>query len=366
MKLSVLFTFTALLTMYANDSYAQRTKITIDLQNVPVTRLLDEIESRTDFRFVYRTKEVDLDRMVSVKAEKERVISILEKVFQNTGTTYRIIDTQIFLKKSIDQKKYQDKDRSEIENNQNQQLQVSGSVTDADGAPLPGASIVEKGTTNGVQTDFDGNFSIDISDENATLVVSYIGFGEKEVVVNGQATINVQLEESAQGLDEVVVVGYGTSTKKDLTGAVATIPTEQLENRPVVSYQEALAGQMAGVQIQQTSAAPGNEGLAVRVRGSGSITAGQDPLYVIDGYPVEGSGFSLVNPSDIESIQVLKDASSTAIYGSRGSNGVVIVTTKKGKVGKPRVSYNAYFGMQQVAKKFDMMNTEQYLERTIS
>lgn len=243
-----------------------------------------------------------------------------------------------------------------------QNLTVKGLVVDAQGMPLPSANIIEKGTSNGSLTDFDGNYSITVSEGNAILVISYVGFVTQEIAVDGRETIDVTLQADAAALDEVVVVGYGTSSKRDLTGAVATISTEKLQNKPVVSYQEALSGQMAGVQVQQVSAAPGNEGLAVRVRGSGSITAGQDPLYVIDGYPIEGSAFTLVNPSDIESIQVLKDASSTAIYGSRGSNGVVIVTTKKGKLGKPSISYNTYFGIQQVANKFDMMNTEQYLE----
>lgn len=211
-----------------------------------------------------------------------------------------------------------------------QNLTVKGLVVDAQGMPLPSANIIEKGTSNGSLTDFDGNYSITVSDGNAILVISYVGFVTQEIPVDGRETIDVSLKADAAALDEVVVVGYGTSSKRDLTGAVATISTEKLQNKPVVSYQEALSGQMAGVQVQQVSAAPGNEGLAVRVRGSGSITAGQDPLYVIDGYPIEGSAFTLVNPSDIESIQVLKDASSTAIYGSRGSNGVVIVTTKKG------------------------------------
>jgi len=361
MKLTVFLTIVSLFQIQAN-TYSQSKKITLDMPNATVEEVIQEIESLSDFKFLLNRKDVDLKREVSIKVEKEKIATVLSELFAGTDVDYEVLKKQIILRKDHENTTPTYVSKTLLPNNTAIQFQVSGTITDTNGAPLPGANILEKGTTNGVQTDFDGNFSIELFDENATLVVSYIGFGEKEVAVNGQTTINVQLEESAQGLDEVVVVGYGTLSKKDLTGAVATISTEQLANRPVVSYQEALAGQMAGVQIQQISAAPGNEGLAVRVRGSGSITAGQDPLYVIDGYPVEGSGFSLVNPSDIESIQVLKDASSTAIYGSRGSNGVVIVTTKKGKIGKPRISYNTYFGIQQVAKKFDMMNKEQYLE----
>jgi len=245
---------------------------------------------------------------------------------------------------------------------QQAQILVSGTVTDVNGIALPSVTIQEKGTNNGVLTDFDGNFTIEVGSTESILDFNYVGMKPLSRIVGGNTSMNVQMEEDSQSLDEVVVVGYGTQRKENLTGSVATVSTDRLQNQAVVSYEEALVGQMAGVQVQQVSGAPGGEGLAIRVRGSGSITAGQEPLYVIDGYPMEGSAFAMVNASDIESIQVLKDASSTAIYGSRGSNGVVIVNTKKGRVGAPKISYNTYFGVQQVSKKIDVMNSEQYLE----
>ena len=239
---------------------------------------------------------------------------------------------------------------------------ISGKVTSAKGEGLPGVTVLLKGTTIGTSTGTDGSFSLNIPDNTGTLVFSFIGFQTREVPVPKSGTLQVSLVDDAKALEEVVVIGYGTQKKTDLTGAVATVSAEKFKNKVAVSYGEALVGQMAGVQIQQTSGAPGNEGLSIRIRGTGSITAGMSPLYVIDGYPMESSAFALINPSDIESIQVLKDASSTAIYGSRGSNGVVIVTTKKGQVGPPTISYNTYVGVQQVARKIDMMNTREYLE----
>lgn len=239
---------------------------------------------------------------------------------------------------------------------------LQGTVTDEEGVGLPGVTVMIKGTTTGTATDIDGGFTLPAPEGNGTLVVSYIGYQSQEVPINNQTTFNIPLATDAKALDEVVVVGYGTQKKSDLTGAIATVSAEKLQDKAAVSYAEALVGQLAGVQVQQTNGAPGGQGLSIKVRGTGSITAGTSPLYVVDGYPMEEGAASLVSPSDIESIQVLKDASSTAIYGSRGANGVIIVTTKKGNIGPPTISYNTYFGVQQVAKKMDMMNTQEYLE----
>ncbi|MGV3588773.1 MAG: SusC/RagA family TonB-linked outer membrane protein [Adhaeribacter sp.] len=239
---------------------------------------------------------------------------------------------------------------------------ITGKVSSAKGEALPGVTVLLKGTTIGATTGVDGTYAISVPEQGGTLVFSFIGFATTEKTFSGPGAVNITMDEDAKALQEVVVVGYGTQKKADLTGAVATVSAEKFKNKAAVSYGEALVGQMAGVQVQQTSGAPGGEGLSIRVRGTGSITAGMSPLYVVDGYPMESSAFSLINPSDIESIQVLKDASSTAIYGSRGSNGVVIITTKKGQKGPPTIAFNTYFGMQQVAKKIDMMNREEYLQ----
>ena len=239
---------------------------------------------------------------------------------------------------------------------------IRGKVTDEKGQPLPGVTVAEKGTTNVVTTNPSGDYTIKVSGSNAVLVFSFIGFASKEVAVGDRATVDVSMAEKVNDLNDVVVIGYGSRKKSDLTGAVATMSAENLKDRPIVNFGEAMAGQMAGVQVQEINGAPGGEGLSIRVRGTGSITQSNSPLYVVDGYPMEDGAFRLINPQDIESLQVLKDASSTAIYGSRGANGVVIITTKKGKSGPPVVNVNAYTGIQQRTKVIQMMNRDQYVQ----
>ncbi|HET8735318.1 MAG TPA: TonB-dependent receptor [Pricia sp.] len=243
--------------------------------------------------------------------------------------------------------------------------EVTGTVTaSSDGAPLPGVNIVQKGTTNGVVSDFDGNYSIQLSDDGSNvLVFSYLGFQTLEEAVENRVTVNVSLSEDSQQLDEVVVIGYGSQKKATVTGAVASFDAEGLENRPLARMDQALVGQMAGVRVKQTSGVPG-AGFTIQIRGTGSINASNEPLYVIDGFPLDTEGQpSNINPNNIESIQVLKDAASAAIYGSRGANGVVLITTKKGKKGKPRVSFNTYTGWNETVKKLDMLSAEEWVQR---
>jgi len=238
-----------------------------------------------------------------------------------------------------------------------QNVTVKGTVTDKTGETVIGATVVEKGkTSNGTTTDFDGNYKVSVP-KNATLVISYVGMKTREVAVNGKTVINVTLDDDAKMLDEVVAVGYGTMKRKDLTGSVATVNAEALVAVPVASAAEALTGKMAGVQITTTEGSPDAD-VKIRVRGGGSITQSNDPLYVVDGFPVES--ISDIPASDIEDITVLKDASSTAIYGSRGANGVILVTTKSGKSGKVKVSYNAYYSMKNIAKKFNTLSAYDY------
>ena len=238
------------------------------------------------------------------------------------------------------------------------QSTISGTVTDEEGVPLPGASVVIKGTTNGTQTDFDGNYSIN-TDGNATLVISYIGFVTKEVAVAGKSVINVQLATDTSNLDEVVVVGYGSQRKEAVTGAVSTISSDVITATPVPSFTEAMQGRLPGVTVTNNGG-PGVDPI-VRIRGIGSISFASNPLYVVDGYPV--GGLNDFDNNDIESISVLKDASSAAIYGSRASNGVVLVTTKKGRPNqKLEVNYSAYTGYAFETNRLDLLNRDQYLE----
>tara|TARA_R100001369_G_scaffold92610_2_gene138705 strand:+ start:1274 stop:4375 length:3102 start_codon:yes stop_codon:yes gene_type:complete len=233
-----------------------------------------------------------------------------------------------------------------------EQNTIRGRVTDDKGVALGGANVIEKGTANGVTTDFDGNFSIELSDENSILVISYIGFTTKEITVNGQSAVNVELQEEAAALGEVVVVGYGTQRKVNLTGAVSSLEfNESTNSRPNMNLSSALVGMSSGLNISQTSAAPGAEGFNILVRGNGTMNDAS-PLVVIDGVP---GALNDVNPNDVESISVLKDASSSAIYGSRAANGVILVTTKRGKGEKFVVTYNGYTGPVSVAKSVDFI-----------
>ena len=235
--------------------------------------------------------------------------------------------------------------------------QTKVTVVDATGEPLIGASVIEKGTQNGGVTDFDGNFTINLKGSGHVVVVSYIGMKTKEVNVSGKSQVNVTLEDDATTLNDVVVIGYGSVKKKDLTGSVSTVNSETLQAVPVANASEALTGKMPGVQITTTEGSPDAE-VKIRVRGGGSITQSNDPLYIVDGFPVES--ISDIPSNDIEDITVLKDASSTAIYGSRGANGVILVTTKSGKEGKTKVSYNAYYSWKKIAKKIDVLSAKDY------
>ena len=242
-------------------------------------------------------------------------------------------------------------------------LTVTGRVTDETGQALPGVTVLLKNSSNGTTTSADGAYRLSVPVTNAVLVVSYVGYLSQEIAVSSRSVIDVRLAPDDKTLNEVVVVGYGTQEKKDLTGAIATVGSRDIQKIPVSGFDQALKGQVAGLQISNTSGAPGGN-TSILIRGIGSITGGNEPLYVIDGFPVNNAGIgnplNTINPSDIESIDVLKDASATAIYGSRGSNGVIIVTTKQGKSGKARIEVNAYKGFQQVSKKLEMMNAQEY------
>ncbi|HET8737874.1 MAG TPA: TonB-dependent receptor plug domain-containing protein, partial [Pricia sp.] len=243
---------------------------------------------------------------------------------------------------------------------------VSGTVSDATG-PLPGANVLVKGTTNGTQTDFDGNYSLDNVPDDATLVVSYIGYSTMEISVDGRTQIDVTLQEDAAELEEVVLVGYGSTRKSDLTGAVGQVDAEEIQERPAQSLNQALAGRLAGVKVNTTSGRPGGK-TNVRIRGFSSINSSNNPLYVVDGVQLPQSNFDqytsaidFLNPNDVVSIEVLKDASSTAIYGARGANGVILVTTKRGQAGQGRITYNVEYNMKEYGPNFaEVLNAEEY------
>ena len=236
---------------------------------------------------------------------------------------------------------------------------VSGTVLDKTGESVIGASVVVKGTTNGTITDFDGKFTLQNVPDNGTIQVSFVGYKTVDIQVKGQSTVKIILEEDTETLDEVVVVGYGVQKKSDVTGAMARVGSEELNTRPVNNAFEALQGKAAGVDIT-SSERPGTVG-SIRIRGNRSISASSDPLYVVDGVPLSAGGIETINPRDIESIDILKDASSTAIYGSRGANGVILITTKRGKAGRLALNYSGSVTLETLKDKSPAMSASDYI-----
>ena len=324
-----------------------------------VGTIIQSISQQTGYEFSYDVSILNKEISdVSVNVKNERIENVLDQVFNGTGISYRIVNNRIFLK-----------DNGYINDNQlitkwwgrvNQQSKkITGTVVDATGMPVIGANVMVKGTTNGTITDMDGKFSLEVED-GAVLQVSYIGFANQEIKVGNQTSLSIAMKEDAEALDELVVVGYGVQKKANLTGSVSTVKYgQELENRPITDPSQALSGKTTGVWVSQNSGAPGSDGATIRVRGYGTLN-NTEPLVLIDG--VEGRMAELA-PNDIESITVLKDAASAAIYGSRAANGVVLIETKKGSGDKVTINYNGYFGVQQLGRRYNLIsNSAEYME----
>ena len=343
--LLALFVFAG--TAFATESYSQTMKVTVVADNMSTGKVISEIEKQTDYLFVYNVNEVNLKRNVKVNAQNKSVAEVLNKVFEGTDIYYAMEGKNIMLmSKAKDGKVAQ------------QANKVTGIVKDTNGEPIIGANVTVKGQSIGTITDIDGRFVLDAPKE-AVLQITYIGYVSQEVKVSGKREINVVLKEDTETLDEVVVIGYGTAKKSDLTGATAQIKPEALTSSVVGNALESLQGKAAGVAVfndNKPGASP-----SIRVRGSGSITASNEPLYVVDGFPLMDGNISDLNPSDIESMEILKDASSTAIYGSRGANGVVMITTKKGKSGTKNLSVNTSVGVQMPGRLANLISGEDFI-----
>ncbi len=384
MKISVILLIFGAFVLQAKPAYAQK-KISLNLENVTVERFLDEIESKTDFRFIYSTDDVDIDRLISLVVDEEPVDMVLDRVFTGTKTNFNIDDEQIFLLANKN---------PEPKSNQNSlqqtQIRITGTVTDENGIPLNGASVIVRGTSIGVSTDFDGRYEIAVPNKESILVFTYIGYEDQQITVGDQFSINVTMQEAVGQLDEVVVsTGYWQEQRKLSTGNIGKIDSKIIERQPVSNPLQALQGQVAGVEIQQTSGIPGSA-INIRIRGQNSLNDGQilrgsdgsrldlpnsnEPFYVVDGVPFPASSINTagltsfgnsplatLRPEDIESIEVLKDADATSIYGSRGANGVILITTKKGEAGKTKVTLDYSMGLGQVPNRVDLLNTQQYL-----
>ncbi len=351
LKLTTVFLVLSLMKIQAN-TYSQNTKLSLDVKDVTVEKVFNKIESISEYRFLFESNQIDLGRKVTVKVEKSKIFDVLELIFKGTNIAYNVNDRQILL--------FQRKDISEADGTVavaakvvEQGLQITGVVKDDHDMPLPGVNVLEKGTQNVVTTDLDGKYVIKVANSKSVLVFSFIGFDNLTQVVGQNRTLNVVLKESISTLDEIVVIGYGTAKKSDLTGSVVSISGDDLKKQPISNVSEALTGRMAGVQVSSSEGSPDAE-IKIRVRGGGSLTQDASPLIIVDGFPV--NSLNDISSSDIENITVLKDASSTAIYGSRGANGVVIVTTKSGKDGKISVNYNMFYGAKKIARTIDVQN----------
>lgn len=346
MRLSLMLFFTVTMGIFATETYSQVTTVSLKASNKAVKEIINEIEKQTDYLFVYNPGEIDLSRKTSVHAEEGKITDILSQVFDNSETIYVIEGKNVVLLKRPDMP---------LQN----ERQIIGIVADERGEPVIGANVVEKGTTNGVITDVDGVFTLSVS-ENAVIQVSYIGYITQELSVRNQTNIRIVLKEDFQKLDEVVVIGYGTVSKKELTSAVSHVSSKDFlnigGNNPIMQIQ----GKVSGVSITNTAAADPNSSTNIQVRG---ITSREKdalgPLIVIDGVP--GGNLSNINENDIESIDILKDGAASAIYGTRGSNGVVIVTTKKGsRDGSFNTTYTGYLSVYSPKKQLKVLSADEF------
>ena len=342
MKLSVFLLLCSIGLAQATDSYAQKATVNLEMRNQTVKEVLDEIEEQSDFSFFFNIKHVDLHRRVSVVAKKSDIFKVLETVFAGTDVRYSVVDRKIILST----------EKQEIQQI-NQDKKVTGVIKDQHGEPVIGANVIEKGTSNGVITDLEGNFSLSVS-EKAVLQISYIGYETKEVKVTGSEKLHIVLKEDTQTLDEVVVVGYGTQKKINLTGAVSAVQAEKFQNRAAPTLSTMLSGLASGVTVRQSSGNPGSDGASILIRGAGTFSGDyRAPLILIDGAVAD---MNSVNPEDVENISILKDAASAAIYGARGANGVVLVTTKKGTPNAaPRVTYTGTFTQEKASGIFEFL-----------
>jgi TonB-linked SusC/RagA family outer membrane protein len=357
MRLIVLLFFVSLIHVSASV-YSQKTQLNIRVENATLQQVFKVLQEQSEFDFFYKNEQIPAGARVSIETKNETIEVILNKVLTGTGLTYHVLDKDIVISS---------KGAAKSEMISQQQKSVSGKVTDSSGASLPGVSVVVKGTTNGTITDGNGNYSLSNVHESAVVQFSFVGMKGQEVAVGNKTIINVSLVEETIGIDEVVAIGYGSARKSDLTGAVASVDAAIFEILPVTTIEEGIQGKMAGVQVLQSSGQPG-AGYSIRIRGVASLSGSSEPLYVIDGVPQfnpdnrEATGLGNLNPAEIASVEVLKDAASTAIYGSRAANGVVIVTTKSGKAGKTQFGYSTNFGIQNVSNKLDLMSGPEYYD----
>tara|TARA_B100001173_G_scaffold298058_1_gene295272 strand:- start:5196 stop:8600 length:3405 start_codon:yes stop_codon:yes gene_type:complete len=341
MKISTLLSIIMIFSSYAN-SYSQ-IEISLDIKNQPIIKVLDEIESETDLRFIFGSEIYDFQKLISISVEKAMLNEVIKLIFENR-LSYDLDANVVFLKKSSEDQIRMNtvQTKSEVivtKTNKEDivQIIIEGKVTDNSGNPLPGASIIESGTDNGTTTDFDGNFILSVSQENPTLEISFIGFISQSVMADGSSNLSVILTPDIASLEEIVMVGYGSQKKKEVTSAVVSVDSEELNQSSVANISNALVGRLPGLIATQRGGQPGSNGSELLIRGI-STTGNSAPLIIVDGVQ---RAFSQLDPNTIQTLTVLKDASAAAVYGVRGANGVILITTKRGESGKPTITYSS-------------------------
>ncbi|MBV6645454.1 MAG: TonB-dependent receptor [Cyclobacteriaceae bacterium] len=346
--------------LMANTGKAQEVKsikevyLKPDMKRANSLQLLQYIESKSDFRFTYDNKDVDEQKLINVPQRETTVADLLMVIAENTSLVFKQFNENIDVKKVS--RSAQKQKVVVVQGNP-----ISGKITDEDGGALPGATVQVVGTNVGTVTDVDGNFRISAPEDATRLSVSFVGYVTREVSIEGRSQVDVSLSLDIQALNEVVVVGYGTQKKRDITGAVGSVEDYRLQNVPNTNFAQALQGSVSGVYITNNSAGAEGGNVSLRIRGQNSILANNSPLIVLDGIPFSGD-ISQINQNDIESIEVLKDVSSSAIYGTRGANGVILITTKKGTLGKPTITYSGYIGIQEAVNVPEVMNGEEFYD----
>ena len=348
MKIILLLLTIGMSNIYATV-FSQSLKIDLALKNVTIKEAFENIENQTNYKFLFRSDLINVDKSINLENSGTTTLNeLLNKLFRDTDIKYDVINNNLIVLSPL------------------QQQRVRGTVTDANtGVSLPGVTVLIQGTAKGVTTGTDGKYSVDIPNANTVLVFSFVGYLPEKIPVSGKSVIDVRLKPDIKTLDEVVVVGYGTQKKSDLTGSVTSIPQSRLKELPVTNVLQALQGSVSGVSIVQSSTVPGSLSNVI-IRGVNSISASSNPLYVIDGVPLMSGSMNDINPNDISSIEVLKDPSSVAIYGTRGSNGVILITTKRGTDGKPVIKYSAYAGPESMVNIFKPMSPREYVRKYVT
>ncbi|MEN6453876.1 MAG: TonB-dependent receptor [Prolixibacteraceae bacterium] len=339
MKLTIIFFFLAISQMMAIDTYSQSTRLSLNLKAAAVKDVLDKIEENSEFVFLYNYKLVDVDRKVTIDIRDQKITEILDNLFQGTNVAYTIVDRQIVLTSKADQTSFM-----QLGVQQANKV-IKGKVTDLSGFSLPGVSVVVKGTTVGTVTDNDGNYSLSSIAEKAVLQFSFVGMKIQEIVIGSRTEINVVMEEESIGIGEVVAIGYGTQKKVSLTGAITNVNSEEIESIPTSNLSNTLAGRAPGVTISSNSGFVGSSS-DILIRGKGTYN-NTSPLYVIDGIVMDKTDFDVLDPNEVDNVSFLKDAATASIYGSRAANGVVLVTTKKGKIQKPVFNFKSSYSLER-------------------